>query len=153
MLNKLKKIYEDIKNLNKSVNNYQSDSIVPSLPTVAYVNKAKSLIEAKDYDGAVQVLMSAIDISDKDPLVFKYLGKISEMKRNFKDAYTFYEKSANLNPNDKEIWLRLGMSYLYSDVLDKAIHCFELANRLTPMNTDVLFTINNFAFCCYGNAS
>lgn len=137
MLNKLKKFYEDIKNLNKSVNNYRSETIVPSLPTVAYVNKAKTLIEAKDYDKAVQVLMSAIDISDKDPLVFKYLGKIAEMKHNFKDAYTFYEKSANLNPNDKEIWLRLGMSYLYSDVLDKAIHCFELADRLTPMNTDI----------------
>jgi len=137
LLNKLKKIYEDIKNLNKSVSNYQSDSIVPSLPTVAYVNKAKKLIEAKDYKNATEVLISAIDISDKDPLVFKYLGKIAEMNRNFKDACTYYEKSANLNPNDKEIWLRLGMSYLYSDILDKAIHSFELADRLTPMNTDV----------------
>ncbi len=137
LLNKLKKFYENIKNINKSVNNYQNDTIIQSLPTVAYVNKAKKLIEGKDYNGAVQILMSAIDISDKDPLVFKYLGKISEIKRNFKDAYTYYEKSASLNPNDKEIWLRLGMSYLYSDILDKAIHCFELADRLAPLNTDV----------------
>lgn len=137
MLSKLKKFYEDIKNLNKSVNNYQTDSIVPSLPTVAYVNKAKKLIESKDYKSATEVLISAIDISDKDPLVYKYLGKIAEINRNFKDSAAYYEKSANLNPNDKEIWLRLGMSYLYSDVLDKAVHCFELADRLAPMNTDV----------------
>lgn len=137
MLNKLKKFYESVKNINKSVDTYKSETIIQSLPTVAYVNKAKKLIESKDYDGAVSVLISALDISDKDPLVFKYLGKISEVRRNFKDAYTYYEKSANLNPNDKEIWLRLGMSYLYSDILDKAIHCFELANRLAPMNTDV----------------
>ena len=75
MFNKLKKIYDDIKNLNKSVNNYQNDTIIQSLPTVAYVNKAKKLIEAKDYKSATEVLLSAIDISDKDPLVYKYLGK------------------------------------------------------------------------------
>lgn len=137
MFNKLKKFYDDIKNLNKSVNNYQSDTIIQSLPTVAYVNKAKKLIEVKDYKSATEVLLSAIDISDKDPLVYKYLGKIAEINRHFKDASVYYEKSANLNSNDKEIWLRLGMSYLYSDILDKAIHCFELADRLSPLNTDV----------------
>ena len=129
MFNKLKKFYDDIKNLNKSVNNYQSDTIIQSLPMVAYVNKAKKLIEAKDYKSATEVLLSAIDISDKDPLVYKYLGKIAEINRHFKDASVYYEKSANLNSNDKEIWLRLGMSYLYSDILDKAIHCFF------PINT------------------
>ena len=119
------------------MDNYQTDSIIPSLPTVAYVNKAKKLIEEKNYKSATEVLLSAIDISDKDPLVYKYLGKIAEINRNFKDASAYYEKSANLNSNDKEIWLRLGMSYLYSDILDKAIHCFELADRLAPLNTDV----------------
>ena len=137
MLNKLKKFCDEIKNINNTVNNYTNDTVIQSLPTVAYVNKAKKLIDEKDYTGAIEVLESALDISDKDPLVYKYLGKISEMNRNFKDSVYYYEKTAKLSPNDKEIWLRLGMNYLYSDILDKAIIAFENADKLSPMNTDV----------------
>lgn len=137
MFNRLKNLYENIKNINKSVNDYKNESIIQSLPTVANVNRAKKLIEAKQYDKAVEVLKDAIDISDKDPLVYKYLGKISEMQKDFIQASKYYERSALLNGDDKEIWLRLGMSYLYSDVLDKAIKCFERADKINPNNTDI----------------
>ena len=137
MLNKLKNLYENVKNINNTVDDYTSDTIIQSLPTVAYVNKAKKLIEKKDYESAIEVLKSALDISDKDPLVYKYLGKISEINHNFRDAYTYYKSCAELNQNDKEIWLRLGMCYLYADVLDEALHAFEIADKLSPMNTDV----------------
>ena len=137
MFNGLKKIFDNIKNINNSVNNYKNETIIQSLPTVAYVNIAKKLIEEKKYDKALDTLISAIDISDKDPLVYKYLGKISEMQKHFSQASYYYEKSAKLNSDDKEIWLRLGMSYLYSDVLDKAIECFEKADKINPLNTDV----------------
>lgn len=137
MFNRLKNLYENIKNINKSVNDYKNESIIQSLPTVANVNRAKKLIERKQYDKAVEVLKAAIDISDKDPLVYKYLGKISEMRKDFAEASKYYEKSALINGDDKEIWLRLGMSYLYSDVLDKAIKCFERADKINPNNTDI----------------
>ena len=137
MFSKLKKFYRNIKNINETVNDYQSDTIIQSLPTVAYVNKAKKLMDEKKYDSAIAILYDAIAISDKDPLIYKYLGRISEINRNFQDSTVYYEKSANLNPNDKEIWLRLGMSYLYTDVLDKAIESLERADKLNPMNSDV----------------
>ena len=137
MFNGLKNFYENIKNLNNSVNDYQNDTIIQSLPTVAYVNKAKKLIDEKNYNEAIAVLYDALTISDKDPLVYKYLGKISEINHNFKDAVVYYEKSTDINPNDKETWLRLAMSCLYSDDLNKALSAFELADKLSPMNTDV----------------
>lgn len=137
MFSKLKKFYENIRHLNKSVEDYKNNTIVQSLPTVAYVNQAKKFIEEKKYNEALKVLNSALDISDKDPRVYKYFGRISELNHNFKEASAFYQKSADLAPNDKEIWLRLGMSYLYSDVLDKAIKAFQHADKLSPMNTDV----------------
>lgn len=137
MFSRLKKLYEQIKNINKSVDNYQNDTIIQSLPTVAYVNKAKKFIEEKDYNTAIQILNEALDISDSDPLVYKYLGRISEYNRNFNDSVKYYEKVTKLNSGDKDVWLRLGMCYLYTDLLDKAIAAFELANKLLPMNTDV----------------
>lgn len=137
MFSRLKDICKNIKELSFSVDKYKQDSIIQSLPTVAYVNKAKKLISDKKYDDAEILLIKALDISDQDALVYKYLGKINEQKTKFPEAVNYYTASAKLNPNDKEIWLRLGMSQLNSGKLDDAIVSFEQANKVTPYNTDV----------------
>lgn len=137
MFNRLKNIIEKIKTLNLSVENYKQDSIIQSLPTVAYVNKAKKLIDKKKIDDAEKLLLTALDISNQDSRVFKYLGKISEFRKNFEKACSYYEESAYLNPQDKEIWLRLGMCQLSSKQYSTAIKSFEKADKITPMNTDV----------------
>ena len=137
MFNRIKKFFNEVKNLNSSLDNYKEDSIIQSLPTIAYVNRAKKLIEEKNYKSAREQLMKALDISKKDSLVYKYLGKICEYEYNFKEAVEYYEQSSKLNENDKEVWLRLGMCLLYSDKPKEAIESFEKADKVTPMNTDV----------------
>ena len=137
MFNRIKKFFNEVKNLNSSLDNYKEDSIIQSLPTVAYVNRAKKLIEEKNYQLAREQLLKALDISKKDSLVYKYLGKICEYEYNFKDAVEYYNQSSQLNENDKEVWLRLGMCLLYSDKPKEAIESFEKADKVTPMNTDV----------------
>lgn len=137
MFNKLKNLYNTIKNLNSSLDNYKDESIIQSLPTVAYVNKAKKLIDEKKYEQAREILLTALDISKKDSLVYKYLGKICEYEYEFEEAVKYFEQSSKLNENDKEIWLRLGMTLLYSEKPNEAIEAFEKADKVTPMNTDV----------------
>ena len=133
----IKNIIDRIKDLNGSVDSYRKDSIIQSIPTVAYVNKAKKLIDSKRYDEAEVVLREALDISTQDSRVYKYLGKIYEYNYKFTDAIEFYENSSRLNPQDKEIWLRLGMSQLNAKMYDESLKSFEKANKVTPMNTDV----------------
>lgn len=133
----IKNIFDKIKDLNVSVDSYKKDSIIQSLPTVAYVNKAKKLIEEKQFDKAEGILQEALDISQQDSSAYKYLGKIYEIRNQFEDATNYYEQSALLNPQDKEIWLRLGMSRLNSKKYNDAIEAFEQANKVTPVNTDV----------------
>lgn len=137
MFDRLKNIIEKIKTINLSVENYRKDSIIQSLPTVAYVNKAKKLIDKKKIDEAEALLLTALDISKQDSMVHKYLGKISELKKNFEQACIYYEKSAILNPQDKEIWLRLGMCQLNSKKYEAAIKSFEKADKVSPKNTDI----------------
>lgn len=123
--------------MNGSVDSYRKDSIIQSLPTVAYVNKAKKLIESKKFDEAESVLKEALDISTQDSLVYKYLGKIYESRYLFEDAMGFYSTSAKLNPQDKEIWLRYGMSQLNAGKYEDALASFEKGNKVTPMSTDI----------------
>lgn len=133
----IKNVVDRIKDLNGSVDSYRKDSIIQSIPTVAYVNKAKKLIENKRYDEAEVVLREALDISTQDSRVYKYLGKIYEYNYNFSEAIGFYTESSKLNPQDREIWLRLGMSQLNAKLFDESLKSFEQANKVTPMNTDV----------------
>ena len=112
MFSWIKNIFENIKDLNHVVEDYKSDSIIQSLPTVACVNKAKKLIREKKFEEAETVLKKALDISEQDSMIFKYSGKIYEQRYKFEEAVNYYQKSSKLNPTDKEIWLRLGMSLL-----------------------------------------
>ena len=136
LFNRLKNIYQLIKNLNFSVENYKKEAIVQSLPVVAGVNRAKKLIEKKRYDEAEEILLKSLDIA-QDALVYKYLGKISEERSQFKQAVDYYVKSCLINPEDKEIWLRRGMCELYSGLFENSILSFENANHITPNNTDI----------------
>ncbi len=83
MFSWIKNICNDIKDLNFSVDKYNTDSIIQSLPTVATVNRAKKLIEDKKYDEAEALLKKALDISQNDAGAYKYLGKIAEYKTEF----------------------------------------------------------------------
>lgn len=133
----IKNVIDKIKDLSGSVDSYKQDSIIQSLPTVAYVNKAKKLLEERQFDKAEQILQKALDISDQDACAYKYLGKIYELRAKFCEAVNYYEKSARINPQDKEIWLRLGMSRLNCKQYENALDAFERANKVTPLNTDV----------------
>lgn len=137
MFDWLKNVINNVKDLNISVDEYKNESIIQSIPSVAYVNKAKTLIEEKDYDKAEIILRRALDISQDDSIANKYLGKIYELRLDFANAVEYYKKSSEINPNDKEIWLRLGMCQLNSKKVEDAILSFEQANKVTAYNTDV----------------
>lgn len=132
----IKNVVDKIKDLSVSVDSYKKDSIIQSLPVIAIVNKAKKLIDKKMYDEAEKVLKRGLDIAD-DALLYKYLGKIYETQYKFQEAVEYYDCSAKINPQDKEIWLRLGMSQLNNKMIEEAIISFEKANKITPLNTDV----------------
>ena len=123
--------------MNKSIDTYKDESIVQSLPTVAYVNRAKKYVEEGNYAQAKKVLLEALDISDQDYLVYKYLGHIYESEKDFKNAIINYEKVIKLNPNDKDVYLRHAMVSLYSENIEQALESFEKADKITPNNTDV----------------
>ena len=137
MFDWIKNISDKIKSLNVSVDNYKEETKNQALPTVAYVNKAKKLFEESRFVEAKKLLDDALCISDKDALVYKYYGMCEERLGNFDDAISMYEKSARLNPQDKNIWHKLGLVQINKKEFAKAEKSFEEANKASPMNTDV----------------
>ena len=61
-----------------SVDTYKKETDNQTIPSVAYVNRAKKLIDKSRYEDAKKVLEEALAITRKDALVYKYLGVCEE---------------------------------------------------------------------------
>lgn len=131
------KIIDKVKTINSQIDNYKNDSVIQSLPSVAYVNRAKKLIDKGQYKDALDILTAAESLPQEDSLVFKYQGIIYDKLFRFDDAVKAYKKSANLNPNDKIIWKNLGYALLNVKLYDEADEAFENADKITPANSEV----------------
>ena len=119
-----------IKNLNNSIEKYKKDTIIQSLPTLTYVNRAKKMLEQNDYEGAEKVLLEALELPQKDPLVYKYLGAVYERTGRNDLAIENYQLSADINPQDKNIWQRLGFCLVTAGKFEQAEKSFENSDRV-----------------------
>ncbi len=132
------KIIETIRDLNSKVEHYREDTVIQSLPSVAYVNRAKKMMEEFRYKEALEILKQAESLPQQDALVYKYQGIIYDKLYRFEDAVKAYKISANLDCNDKIIWKNLGFSLLNVKLYDESEECFENADKITPANSEVL---------------
>lgn len=138
MFSRFKKIIEDITNLNSRIDTYKEDTVIQSLPSVAYVNRAKKAIDKGQYKDALELLHQAESLPQEDALVYKYQGIIYDKLFRFDDAVRVYKKSANLNCNDKIIWKNLGFALINVKLYEEAQEAFENADKITPGNSEVL---------------
>lgn len=138
MFSRLKKIIEDITNLNSRIDTYKEDTVIQSLPSVAYVNRAKKAMDKGQYKDALELLHQAESLPQEDALVYKYQGIIYDKLFRFDDAVRVYKKSANLNCHDKIIWKNLGFALINVKLYEEAQEAFENADKITPGNSEVL---------------
>ena len=65
-------------------------------------------------------------------------GDLLYSKKDYKKALGFYLDALNLNPDDANVNLKVGMSYLYSETKSKAAGYIDKAYRLNPsINDDI----------------
>jgi outer membrane protein OmpA-like peptidoglycan-associated protein/tetratricopeptide (TPR) repeat protein len=65
-------------------------------------------------------------------------GDMHYGKKDYKKALGFYLDALNLNPDDANVNLKVGMSYLYSETKSKAAGYIDKAFRLNPsINEDI----------------
>ena len=136
MFDKLKEVLKRILDISKTIDKYKKDTVIQSLPTLTYVNRAKKFIEKNDLVMAEKILTDALELPQKDSLVYKYLGLVYEKTGKFDMAVENYQLSADLNPSDKNIWQRLGFALLSGGKFEQSIKSFENADKIQPNNTD-----------------
>jgi len=132
----LKNINNIISNLNKNIDLYKKETIIQSLPSKSYVNRAKKFIEKNDYISAEAILKEALELSPKDALVYKYLGVVYERTAKPELALENYQLSADLDPHDKNVWQRLGFMLISVGKYENAEKSFDNANKIQAGNSD-----------------
>ncbi len=104
-----------------------------------YLEKAKASIEAGDLDKARIELKNVLQIDPKDAEAYYQLGKVFELKKNYRKAYVNYLRAEELNPELLENQARLGRFYLVlMNDLEKAQEKIDLILSKEPENPDGL---------------
>lgn len=132
----LKNILEKVKTLSSSIDKYKEETVIQSLPSYTFVNRAKVLIEKGKFDEAEEILLKALELPQKDALVYKYLGAIYEKQGKHDKCVEAYQTSAELNPQDKNIWQRLGFELVTVGKYENAVKAFDNSNKVQPANSD-----------------
>ena len=84
----------------------------------------------------------AANLSGDDPLILTVLGTVNTFVRNYGTARLLFERALTLDPNCAWAWSRLGWIENYSDHPQEALHHFEQALRLSPIDP---MNFNNYA--------
>lgn len=125
-----------IKTLSGSVDKYKEETVIQSLPSLTYVNRAKKLIEKNQLEEAEKILNKALNLAQQDALVYKYLGLVYERQGKTELSVENYQISADMNPQDKTIWQKLGFALINAGKFENAEKSFENANKIQGNNTD-----------------
>ncbi|HMW49628.1 MAG TPA: tetratricopeptide repeat protein, partial [Cellvibrionaceae bacterium] len=101
-----------------------------------YLNQGKEQLEAKNYEKARISFKNVLQIDPNDQEAMYQFGKLSEAKQEFQQAFGYYNKVVELNPNHIGANLALTKFYLAANVLDKAENTLSTAETAEPNNLD-----------------
>ena len=106
----------------------------PEEKKMSFFEKGKALYEKGDYVKARLELKNAVQIDPNFAQGYYYLGLLEMKDRNYRQAFGFYSKAIELDPQLLDAQLEVGRLYLASRASDKALEKAELVLAADPEN-------------------
>ena len=88
------------------------------------------MLEAEQYETAINHLYAELDIDPDNPDILSLLGFSLRKTRNFEDAMTYYQWALKIEPDHKGANEYLGELYLQTNQLEKAVRQLEILDSL-----------------------
>jgi tetratricopeptide (TPR) repeat protein len=101
-------------------------------------NQAQALIEAQDYQGAIDLLLVLADEDNQNADVFNLLGYSHRKLEMYDQALEYYLSALELDPKHMGANEYLGELYLETDQLDKAKEQVVMLEQLCPQGCEQL---------------
>jgi len=102
-----------------------------------HLKKAVQFFEQENLEKASVEFKNVLQIDPKTPKPYYYLGRIEEGKKNWREAFGFYQKAVELDPNDLDAQLKYAQFILLSGDVDKAASLTERLGKERPADLDV----------------
>ena len=101
------------------------------------LTSARAKIKAKDYKAAIAELTPMLE-TNQHADVYNLMGFSLRKTGDYKQAYTFYRKALDFNPEHKGALEYLGELYVETGQLDKAKENVVLLKKLCPSGCEEL---------------
>jgi tetratricopeptide (TPR) repeat protein len=122
----------------------------------AYYGVGNFLLEANDYEKAIEFFKKAELLNNKDPMVYNNLGLAYYSFEEYNEAINNFSKAVDLAPEFSQGYNNRGNAYYYLKDFDKAMKDYEMAYAKWNKNTDALINkadleveLNNFDSALY----
>jgi tetratricopeptide (TPR) repeat protein len=98
----------------------------------------RAKIKAKDFKASIVELNGMIDKGIQHPDVYNLLGFSLRKSGDYKQAYTFYRKALDFDPDHKGALEYLGELYVETGQIDKAKENVALLQKICPAGCEEL---------------
>jgi tetratricopeptide (TPR) repeat protein len=105
-----------------------------------YLASVRDKIQAKDYKGALAELTPMIE-THQHADVYSLMGFALRKTGDYKQAYTFYRKALDFDPEHKGALEYLGELYVETGQVDKARENLAMLKKLCPVGCEEMFDL------------
>ena len=105
-----------------------------------YLAAVRAKIEAKDYKAALTELTPMLE-THQHADVYSLMGFALRKTGDYKQAYTFYRKALDFDPEHKGALEYLGELYVETGQVDKARENLALLKKLCPVGCEEMFDL------------
>jgi len=105
-----------------------------------YMASVRAKIEAKDYKGALAELTPMLE-TNQHADVYSLMGFALRKTGDYNQAYTFYRKALDFDPEHKGALEYLGELYVETGQVDKARENVVLLQKLCPVGCEELMDL------------
>lgn len=102
-----------------------------------YHQLGEAYANQQNWDPVKAACQAALQLSSKQPQVFKLLGNALLNQNQAQSAADAYQAALQLDPNYVDAWLNLGGALLYRNQTKEALDCYQRALAIDPDNSMV----------------
>jgi len=117
-------------NYDEAIEAYEYAFLINDRFELAYKDCAEICFEIQKYNKALQCYQDVLEHFEPDAYLFQRIGQCYQKLASYAIAKTFFEKAAQLDPFNDEVFFHLGECYLMEENWRKAMLHFKHAIRI-----------------------
>jgi tetratricopeptide (TPR) repeat protein len=129
------------------------NGIIPPKNTIkiksekSFMDKAKDVFISKDYNRAIELYTSAINLNPNSSFAYNNRGRAYSRKKEYEKAITDFNTALSISPEYGAALNNLGVVFFEQKLLDKALEYFRKALDHDSYSTTRLFNFGQTMYC------